>query len=103
MRRASPLEPPSWPVSWTRTTPTTTLSSVRARGPVSVVIANRSTTLIPALSAFDPDMRSSGFGPDVRTPGRNLRHTMEIQQNQVYFIQVWSQANTAEDYSLIVE
>src|ERR1019366_7044659 len=63
-------------------------------GTVSVLITNRSTTLIPALSTFDPDMRSSGFGPDVRTPGRNLRHTMEVQQNQVYFIQVWSQANT---------
>ena len=60
-------------------------------GTVSVVITNRSTTLIPALSTFDPDMRSSGFGPDVRTPGRNLQHTMEVQQNQVYFIQVWSQ------------
>jgi hypothetical protein len=72
-------------------------------GTVSIQIANRSTTLIPALSTFDPDMRSSGFGPDVRTPGRNLRHTMEVQQNQVYFIQVWSQANTAGDYSLLVE
>jgi hypothetical protein len=59
--------------------------------------------LIPALSTFDPDMRSSGFGPDVRTPGLPLRHTMEVQQNQIYFIQVWSQANTSGNYSLIVE
>ncbi len=72
-------------------------------GTVSVLITNRSTTLIPALSTFDPDMRSSGFGPDVRTPGRHLRHTMEVHANQTYFIQVWSQANTAGDYSLIVE
>jgi hypothetical protein len=72
-------------------------------GTVSVQIANRSTTLIPALSTFYPDMRSSGFGPDVRTPGMNLRHIMEVRENQVYFIQVWSQANTAGDYSLIVE
>ena len=72
-------------------------------GMVSVRITNRSTTLIPALSTFDPDMRSSGFGPDVRTPGLPLRHTMEVQQNQIYFIQVWSQANTSGNYSLIVE
>jgi hypothetical protein len=72
-------------------------------GTVSIVITNRSTTLIPALSTFSPDMRSSGFGPDVRTPGFNLRHTMEVQANQIYFIQVWSQANTAGDYSLIIE
>ena len=72
-------------------------------GTVSILIANRSATLIPALSTFYPDMRSSGFGPDVRTPGLNLRHTMEVQQNQVYFIQVWSQANTVGDYSLTIE
>jgi hypothetical protein len=72
-------------------------------GTVSIVISNRSTTLIPALSTFFPDKRSSGFGPDVRTPGQNLRHTMDVQENQTYFIQVWSQANTAGEYSLIVE
>ena len=72
-------------------------------GTVSVRITNRSTTLIPALSTFDPDMRSSGFGPDVRKPGLPLRHTMEVQANQTYFIQVWSQANTSGDYSLLVE
>jgi hypothetical protein len=72
-------------------------------GSVSIVITNRSTTLIPALSTFYPDMRSSGFGPDVRTPGLNLRHTMEVQENQIYFIQVWSQANTTGEYSLIIE
>ena len=72
-------------------------------GTVSIVISNRSTTLIPALSTFLPDKRSSGFGPDVRTPGLNLRHTIEVQENQIYFIQVWSQANTSGEYSLIVE
>jgi hypothetical protein len=72
-------------------------------GTVSVLIANRSTTLIPALSTFDPDRRSSGFGPDVRAPGLPLRHTMQVQANQTYFIQVWPQRNTSGDYSLVVE
>jgi hypothetical protein len=72
-------------------------------GTVSVVITNRSTTLIPALSTFHPDKRSSGFGPDVRTPGYNLRHTMEVQENQIYFVQVWSQANTSGNYTLLIE
>ena len=72
-------------------------------GSVSITITNRSKTLIPALSTFYPDMRSSGFGPDVRTPGLNLRHTMDVQENQIYFLQVWSQSDTAGDYSLIIE
>jgi hypothetical protein len=72
-------------------------------GTVTIAITNRSTALIPALSTFRPDMRSSGFGPDVRTPGLNLRHTMEVREGQVYYIQVRSQASTAGDYSLVVE
>ena len=36
-------------------------------------------------------------------PGLDLRHTMEVKENQTYYIQVWSQANTAGDYSLIIE
>ena len=72
-------------------------------GSVSITITNRSKTLIPALSTFYPDMRSSGFGPDIRTPGLNLRHTMDVQENQIYFLQVWAQADTAGEYSLIIE
>ena len=72
-------------------------------GTVTIQINNRSTTLIPALSTFFPDKRSSGFGPDVRNPGQNLRHTLQVLENQVYYIQVWSQANTAGDYTLLVE
>jgi hypothetical protein len=72
-------------------------------GTVNVVITNRSETLIPALSTFYPDMRSSGFGPDIKTKGGNLRHTLEVLENQIYFLQVWSQSETAGAYSLLVE
>jgi hypothetical protein len=72
-------------------------------GTVSFKLTNRSTTLIPALSTFGPDQRSSGFGPDVRIPGANLRHTLEVLANQTYYIQIWSQGNTAGAYSFIIE
>ena len=72
-------------------------------GTVSIAIANRSATLIPALSTFYPDMRSSGSGPNVPTPGWNLKHTMEVRENQTYYIQVRSLAHTAGDYSLLIE
>ena len=72
-------------------------------GTLSIAIANRSATLIPALSTFYPDMRSSGSGPDVPTPGWNLKHTVEVRENQTYYIQVRSLANTAGDYSLLIE
>src|ERR1017187_9311505 len=72
-------------------------------GTVSIAIANRSATLIPALSTFYPYMRSSGSGPDVPTPGWNLKHTMQVRENQTYYIQVRSLAHTAGDYSLLIE
>jgi hypothetical protein len=72
-------------------------------GKVKVTIGNRSTTLIPALATFQPDLRSSGFGPDVRTPGAGLVHTYDVQANQKYFLQVWSQGDTAGDYTLKIE
>jgi hypothetical protein len=72
-------------------------------GPVNVTVRNRSTTLIPMLTTFSPEMRNTGFGPDIRTPGATLRHTFDVVENQTYYLQVWSENNTAGDYSLIVE
>ncbi len=72
-------------------------------GTLNVVIRNRSETLIPALSTFFPDRRSSGFGPDIKSPGLDLRHTMEVQENQIYYIQVWSQRDSVGAYTLTVE
>ena len=72
-------------------------------GTLNIVIKNRSQSLIPALSTFFPDMRSSGFGPDIKSPGLDLRHTIEVLENQVYFIQVWSQRDTAGAYTVTVE
>jgi hypothetical protein len=71
-------------------------------GLVSIEIRNRSGTLIPALTTFGPDRRNSGFGPDLRTPGENLRHKMEVREHQTYFLQVWSQGSSSGGYTLRV-
>jgi tetratricopeptide (TPR) repeat protein len=72
-------------------------------GTVSIDIQNRSNTLVPALTTFTPDMRTSGFGPDVDRPGGSLHHTILVQIGQTYYIQVWSQGRTSGDYSLKVQ
>lgn len=72
-------------------------------GRVTIDIQNRSSTLIPALTTFSPDMRNSGFGPHVTQPGAGLRHTMEVLESQVYYVQVWSQADTAGNYTLTIQ
>jgi hypothetical protein len=72
-------------------------------GPVYVTIVNHSTTLVPALQVFAPDKRTMGFGPDVHTPGANLRHSFDVVEGQTYYLQVWTSVNSAGQYSLIVE
>ena len=72
-------------------------------GTVTIDLENESPGLIPALTTFSPDKRTSGFGPDVRTPGQNLHHTMEVQAHQVYYLEVWSRGQTFGSYKLRVE
>jgi hypothetical protein len=72
-------------------------------GSVSIDIVNRSATLIPALTTFTPDMRSSGFAPDVQKPGADLHHVMPVEANQVFYIQVWGQKETSGAYSLTIK
>lgn len=71
-------------------------------GTVTVEVENGSPTLIPALTTFGPDKRNIGFGPDVRTPGQNLRHNMAVEAHQTYFLQVWSQGRSSGEYTLTV-
>lgn len=72
-------------------------------GTVTIEILNRSSTLIPALTTYSADLRASGFGPDVSRPGAGLRHTIEVQEGQVYNLQVWSKWDTAGNYTLTVQ
>jgi len=72
-------------------------------GPVNITIHNRSITLIPALTTYSAEMRNIGFGPDIRTSGAHLRHSFEVVESQMYYLQVWSQNNTAGEYSLTIE
>jgi hypothetical protein len=71
-------------------------------GTVSIEITNRSAGLIPALTTFSPDMRNSGFGPDIRTPGASLHHETTVEEGRTYFVQVWSQANSSGEYVLAI-
>jgi hypothetical protein len=72
-----------------------------ASAAVTVDIVSGNSTLVPGLSTFAPDMRHTGFGPDVK-PGGSLHHVMNVDANQTYYIQVWSKGDTAGPYSLTI-
>ena len=71
-------------------------------GTVEIEIENLSSTLIPALTLFSADKRTTGFGPDVRTWGAGLRQTMEVRSGETYYLQVWAQGGTSGAYRLAV-
>jgi hypothetical protein len=74
-----------------------------AAGKVRVTVRCKSAGLIPALSTFGPDMRSTGFGPDVRVPGGSLEHSVAVEAGKKYFLQVWGQGGSSGAYTLRVE
>jgi tetratricopeptide (TPR) repeat protein len=71
-------------------------------GTVTIELENRSSMLIPALTTFGADKRNTGFGPDVRTAGGSLRHTMAVEAHRTYYLQVWGQARSSGEYTLTV-
>jgi hypothetical protein len=74
----------------------------RVSGPVTIDVVSKNSTLVPGLSTFAPDLRHIGFGPDAK-PGGSLHHTMNVEANQTYYIQVWAKGNTAGPYQLTIK
>lgn len=71
-------------------------------GEVSIDVQNRGMTLVPGVATYSADMRNTGFGPDVEGPGESLHHTLKVEKNATYFVQVWSKVGTAGDYTLTI-
>lgn len=58
-------------------------------GTVDIALDNRSSTLLPALTAFGPDQRTIGFAPDASGAGGSLRYSIPVTAGQTYYVQVW--------------
>ncbi len=71
-------------------------------GEVLIDVQNRGTTLVPGVATYSTDMRNTGFGPDVDGPGQSLHHTLKVEKNGTYFVQVWSKVGTAGGYTLTI-
>jgi hypothetical protein len=73
------------------------------KGKATIEIRNNSDTLIPGITTYNTDRRNMGFGPEVRKRGLGLRHTIDVEKDKLYYIQVWSQAGSAGAYTLRVD
>jgi hypothetical protein len=73
------------------------------KGTVTIEIRNHSDTLIPGVTTFNTDRRNMGFGPEIRKPGQGLHHTIDVEKDRIYYIEVWSQAGSSGGYTLRVD
>jgi hypothetical protein len=71
-------------------------------GTLKIAIRNRSESLVPALTVYDSDHRNMGYGPDVKKPGLDLEHAINVQKDAVYYVQVWSPAGSGA-YTLRID
>ncbi|HEX3745224.1 MAG TPA: hypothetical protein VHW09_14875 [Bryobacteraceae bacterium] len=72
-------------------------------GMLTVDIVPRSDSLEMGLGSFAPDLHNLGFAPDPKSPGDAIHHQMQVEANQVYYIQVFSKNDTIGPYSLSVK
>jgi hypothetical protein len=73
------------------------------KGTVTIEIRNRSDSLIPGVTTYNTDRRNMGFGPEIRKPGVGLHHTIDVEKDRIYYVQVWSQAGSSGAYTLRVD
>jgi tetratricopeptide (TPR) repeat protein len=72
-------------------------------GTATVRIENHSATLLPAVTIYGPDLRLTGFGPEVRDAGAGLTHSFAITAGEARFVQVWSRGASSGRYSISVK
>ena len=72
-----------------------------AGGSVNVDVTARDGALLLGLATFAPDLRNIGFAPDPKAPGEAIHQRMQVEANQIYYVQVFSKTTGA--YSLVVK
>jgi hypothetical protein len=70
---------------------------------VSIDVVSHSNTLLPGLQTFAPDLHSTGFAPDPKAPGDSIHYGMQLEANQLYYVQVFSKSDSTGPYTLVVK
>lgn len=72
------------------------------KGSVTVELRNRSNSLVPVLSVYNQDRRNIGIVQDAKAGG-NLRYSIDANRDELFYLQISSQAGTAGPYVLRVD
>ena len=72
-------------------------------GSVSIDVVCQSSSLLLGLGTFASDLHNIGFAPDSKEPGDAIHYQMEVEANQLYYVQVFSRNDTTGPYQLVVK
>ncbi len=72
-------------------------------GQLTLDLRNLGTTLLPGLTTFDSERRTTGFAPEAKQPGAGLQHLLPVQAGQTYYLQVWAADDTTGNYTLTIQ
>jgi hypothetical protein len=70
---------------------------------IEVVSPGNVGNLVLGLGTFAPDLHNIGFAADPKSPGDPIHHVMQVEANQVYYLQVFSKNDTTGPYTLVVK
>jgi hypothetical protein len=70
---------------------------------IGIDVTSRDSTLIIGVATFAPDLHNIDFAPDPKGPGAPVHHTIQVEPNQMYYVQVFSKNDSAGPYTLILK
>jgi hypothetical protein len=68
-----------------------------------VTLQGQSKSLIPALTTFGPDRQPIQYAVDGVGAGAKLTRSIDVEEHQVYYVEVWGQAKSSGAYALSVQ
>jgi hypothetical protein len=72
-------------------------------GTVKIDVVSRTDALLLGMGTFAPDLQNIGFAPDSKAPGKAIHYQLQVEANQLYYLQVFSRNDTTGPYSLVVK
>ncbi len=70
---------------------------------LNIDVSSRNPSLILGVATFAPDLHTIDFAPDPKGPGAGVHHTLKVEPNQPYYVQVFSKNDTYGAYTLVVK
>lgn len=72
-------------------------------GKMVVTLQSQSKSLIPALTTFGADRQPIQYAVDNVQSGAKLTRSIDVEEQRVYYVEVWGQSKSSGSYTLSVQ